>query len=389
MREIATAALDRPSDLIVGLTTVVTVCTALMIWLGLLGRASRATLLWTFAMLLSLLGPYASIAFAAMGTDFLLRPAGSGIACGAPMLVWSGLRAAQGKRPYAWIGFAQSAVSVLLLAVATPFDAAPAVFRWLFLASAIGAILGAAEVMRGAFHGSRFGMPLVAASGILFLLGIVGVVGGASGSSDYTDVIFVRGVIVGVTVYVLCVTVSVLFLANRRPGARDALEAMDAFMTEPMMHAVVREKLQRARGRREQSWSFIDLRLDDAGDLRGAIGEAAFSATVRRFEAIVQETLPAEADLSRVSPGHVLVFASQPSAVVREFVRTVINEIAAPSADAPTSMRLSASGGIVDVDIDTATYEALVTAASEAVERAQREGGDKWRRVGARPAPTV
>jgi GGDEF domain-containing protein len=164
---------------------------------------------------------------------------------------------------------------------------------------------------------------------------------------------------------------------------------MDAFMTEPMMHAVVREKLQRARGRREQSWSFIDIRLDDAGDLRDAIGEAAFTATAHRFEAVVAETLPAEADLCRVTPGHVLVFASQPSAVVREFVRTVINEIAAPSADAPTSMRLSASAGIVAVDIGSATYESLFAAASEAADRAQRDGGDKWLRVDARPTPTA
>lgn len=389
MRELATTVVSSPGGAVIGLTTVVTVCTALMIWLGLLGRTSRATWLWTLAMLLSLLSPYTSIIAAASGTDFTLSPAGSGIACGAPLLIWSGLRAAQGKRPYAWAGLLQSVVSVMLLTAASAFEAEATVFRWLFLASAVGAALGAVEAIRGAFTGSRFGIPLVAASAILLLLGTAGVVGSLSGTSGQTNVLFLRGVIISVTVYIICVTVSVLFLANRRRGASDVLEALDAFLPAALMHEVVREKLVRARQRREQNWSFIDMRIDDAEDLRGATGEAAFAATVRQFEAIIAETLPAEADLGRVTPGHVLIFASQPPAAVREFVRTVINEISAPRADAPLAMRLSASAGIVTVDTGSDTYETLVTAADAAAGRAQREGGDRWRRMETRATSTV
>src|SRR5690349_17405834 len=111
MREAAAATVEGAGDLVVGLTTTMTVCVALMIWIGLLGRASRATLLWTFALFLGLLGSYGTLASAAMGTDVLLHPVGFGIMFGMPLVIWSGLRAAQGKRSLAWMGFAQSLVS--------------------------------------------------------------------------------------------------------------------------------------------------------------------------------------------------------------------------------------------------------------------------------------
>ena len=77
----------------------------------------------------------------------------------------------------------------------------------------------------------------------------------------------------------------------------------------------------RARARREQGWSFIDLRLDDATDLREATGEATFGSMVRRFESIVGATFPGEADLCRAAPGHITVFASQPAGAVRDLAR--------------------------------------------------------------------
>ena len=374
-----------PGDLLVGLTTAATTCLAIMIWIGLLGRASRATLLWTFALTLALLGAYGSLASAAMGTDVLVHPVGLGIMFGMPLVIWSGLRAAQDKRSHAWIGFTQSAASVAVLTLTTNIPMGFTIFRWLFLLAAIGAALGAVELMRGDYRGSRFGMPLIVASGALLLIATVGVAGSASRSSAETDLLFIRVVVIATTVYVICATVSLLFLANRRPGARDVLEAVDAFMPAPMMRAVVRERILRARARREQNWSFVDLRLDDATDLREATGEAAFGSAVRRFESIVSETFPADADLCRVSAGHVTVFASQPSAAVREFVRTVLNEVSATQDEAPSSLRVSASAGIAEADVAKDSYDSLADAAARVADEAQREGGDRWRRA---EAPT-
>lgn len=383
MRELTDAAMGTlgSDDLVAGLTATATVCLALMIWIGLLGRASRATLLWTFALTLALLGSYTMLGSAALGRDVVAHPVGLGILCGMPVVIWSGLRAAQDARSHAWIGFAQSFCSVGVLALTTHLAIGPMVFRLVFLFAGLGAALGAIEVLRGAFRESRFGTPLVVASGILLLLATVGLAGGAAGSSRESDLLLIRAILLATIVYVICATVSLLFLSSRRRGAGDVLEAIDAFLPAPLMRAVVRERLARARVRGEQTWSFIDLRLDDATDLHEATSEAAFAATVRRFEEIVATTFPAEADLCRVAGGHVRVFASLPVSSVRELVRAVLTRVAEPRADAPISLRISASAGIVGVDAATADIDALAAAASAAADMAQRQGGDRWIRA--------
>lgn len=372
------------SDLVIAQTTVVTVCVAIMIWLGLLGRPSRATLYWTYGFILALLGSYASFTSAAMGQDVLLHPVAIGITCGLPTLIWSGLRVLARKRAYVWTGIVQSAASVAILWTTTELDAGFVIFTWLVLASGIAAAFGAIEVLRGAFRGSRFGTPLVTASGILLLLGVAGVIGSGVGSDANSEIAFARGLVLATTCYLICATVSLLYLANRRAGARDVLDALDGYMPEPMMRGVVREKLVRAAKRGEQNWSFIDIRIDDAIDLREATGDATFGTIARRVEAVVADVFPAEADLARIVPGQITIFVAQTSAAVRELVRTVLNSVGAPQADAPTNLRITVSAGIVTVDLQSDTYETLAAIAGRAAEQSQLQGGDRWVRVGNR-----
>jgi GGDEF domain-containing protein len=375
-----------PNDILIAQTTVVTSCLALMIWLGLLGRPSRATLLWSLGFALALLGSYGSVISASGGTDVLLHPVAFGIICGAPTLLWSGLRAAKGERSYAWVGFVQSAASFAALWLTTDAPIGFTVFRMVFFVASLGAALGAVEVLRGSFHGSRFGTPLVVSSAALVLLAIIGLVGSVTGASDASSIMFVRGVLVASTVYMICATVCLLFLANRRPGADDILQALDAMSPVPLMRAVVRERLLRARVRDERNWSFVDLRLDDAADLREASGELTYAAMVARFEDVVTTTFPADADLCRVTPGHALIFASQSPAAVREMVRRVLREVAQP--DDTTRFRMSASAGISPVDASVDTFDSLRETAGAAADAAQLEGGDRWIVVDA-PEPTA
>lgn len=368
-------------DLVIGQTTVVTVCVALMVWLGLLGRPSRASLLWTLGFVLALLGSYGSIVTAATGINVLMHPSSIGLACGTPTLIWSGLRAMKGQRAYAWAGFVHAAASVAALWATTNTPSGLLVFRLVFALAALSAALGAVEVRRGVFAGSRFGIPLLVASATLVLLAVIGVAGAFSGLSSESSLFFVRGVLMATTVYLLCATVSLLFLANRRPGADDILEALDAFVPLPLLRAMVRERLLRARTRREQNWTFLDIRLDDAVDLREATGELAFAATVSRFEDIVVATFPADADLGRAGPGHVLVLLSQSSAAVRELVRSVLNATAADSGGTTATLRISASAGIATVDAATDTFETLRETAGRAAETSQLNGGDRWTRA--------
>lgn len=370
------------SDLVLGQTTVATVCTALMVWLGLLTQPTRATLYWTLGFILALLGSYGSFASAAMGTDVLMQPVWIGVMAGMPLLLWSGLRAHAGKAAYPWAGFVQAVASVLILAFTAELPSAPLVFRWVVFGAALAAAVGASEVLRGSFAGSRFGTPLVVASAAVLLLGVVGVAVGPSAlAAGDTGLLFTRGVITFVTVYLVCAIVSLLFLANRRPGASDILGAFDGFAPPRMQAAVVRERLRRAVARDEQHWAFIDIRLDDADNLRDAAGDLGFTQIVDRFEQIIAETFAADADLAREAPGHVTVFLARSPATVRELVRTTLNRIAGDGADATLDLHVSASAGIVDIDPRVDGYVSLEAAASEAVVRAQGAGGDRWTRV--------
>jgi GGDEF domain-containing protein len=369
-----------PNDIIIAQTTVVTACLALMIWLGLLGRPSRATLLWTLGFVLALVGSYGSIVVASTGTDVLLHPVSIGLVCGAPTVLWSGLRAAKGERSHAWAGFVQAGASLAALWLSTDTPVAFTVFRLVFFAASLGAALGAVEVLRGSFHGSRFGTPLVVTSTALVLLALIGLVGSVTGIDDASNIMFVRGVLVAGTVYIITATVCLLFLANRRPGASDILQALDAMSPVPLMRAVVRERLLRARARDEQNWAFIDLRVDDAADLRDATGELTYASLVARFEDIVIRRFPGDADLCRVSPGHVLVFVSQPPAAVRELVRRVLEDTA--DGDVTESrFRMSASAGIAVVDPALDTFDTLTEAAGAAADASQLDGGDRWTRA--------
>lgn len=369
-----------PNDIVIAQTTVVTSCLALMVWLGLLGRPSRATLLWSLGFMLALLGSYGSIIVASTGTDVLLHPVAFGVICGAPALIWSGLRASQGQRSHAWAGFVQSGASLAALWLTTDTPAGPTVFRLVFFAATLGAALGAVEVLRGAFRGSRFGIPLVVTSTALVLLAVIGLVGAGAGVSEASSIMFVRGVLVTSTVYLITATACLLFLANRRPGADDILEALDAMSPVPLMRAIVRERLLRASARDESNWSFIDVRLDDAVDLRDATGELAYAALVARFEDEVVRTFPSDADLCRVTPGHVVVFVSQAPAAARELVRRLLERIADDTGTA-SPFRMSASAGIVVVDASLDTFDVLMSSAAAAAESAQLQGGDRWVRA--------
>lgn len=380
MHEFALQSIPGPSDLSVARTAIVTTCVVLVIWLGLLARPSRAMLYFTLAFLLALLGTYGSMVSAAFGMDVIGHPVGIGIAFGAPMLIWSGIREANGRRAYPWIGFAQSAVSIGLLAFTTYLPFGFDLFRWLYFFAALGAALGGIEVMRGVYRGSRFSSPLVTISfaGVGFaLIGVAPTIVPGIAEAQ-SDILFLRSAALATSIYIICATVSLLFLVNRRPGARDVLEALDAFAPPALFSAMTRERLHRAALRRETSWTIVDLRIDDAADIRAAVGEVAFGGICRRFESIIASTLPAEADLGRVVAGHVLVLIAQPARSVQELVRPILAAFSADDAASPISVRISASAGIAPVQPRSDTVESLVEAAAGAAEAAQAAGGDQW-----------
>lgn len=390
LREVSTggaaAIVAAPNGLIISGTTVVTVCLALMIWLGLLSRPSRATLIWTLGLILGLLGAYGALASIALGIDVLVHPVALGLLLGVPTVIWSGLRVTAGMTPHAWIGLGQSVGSFAALLVTTEGPYGSLVFRALVLGSALGATLGAIQLLRAGAQTARTGLPLVVASFATLLVATVGLAGSAAGTSATSDVLFVRTFVMISTVYIICATVSLLLITDRRVGGGERTDGLDALIPVSLMRSLTRGRLRRAALRRELTWSFIDIRLDDGEDLKDATGEATHSATVARFEEIVTTTFPAEADICRVSPGHLTVLVSQSFAAVRELVRTVLNETSAREEDAVVSLAITASAGVIAVDPAKDDYDGLAERAATAAAEAQLQGGDRWVRVGRAPA---
>lgn len=369
------AAASGVGELLLAQTTVVTVCLALVIWLGLLARPSRATLLWTLAFSIALLGTYGSIVAVSLGVDVVSHPVMVGLSAGTPTIIWSGLRAVKGKRTYAWIGFAQAAASVALLWSTTETPNNLLGVRLVFFGAGIGASVGAIEALRGSFRGSRFGIPLVAASGAMALIATIGLADTAGGLSADSSEVFMRATMVVRSAYCIGATVSLLFLSNRRAGASDILQAMDAMTPLPLLRGIVRERIRRARVRQERNWSFVELRLDEASDLRDATGEPSYIAVVSAFEKLIARVFPADADMGRLDSGRVVVFVALPVIAVRELARSVLEETAR-GQERPTAFHVSASAGITIVDPASDDFDSLLTAASTAAAAAQERGGN-------------
>ncbi|WP_396668810.1 hypothetical protein [Microbacterium sp. R86528] len=364
-------------------TTVVTTCVILMTWLGLVGRSGRPTMLWTLGLFFSLLGVYASYAGTALGLDTVVLPMGQAFGCGMPLLLWSGLRALHRKRAYSWAGPAQALVTFAVLMATAGSEFGAFAFRTAFFATGIALAVLAIEAMSGDTRGSLYTPPLVAACGLVFFLATVGfVLPLVTGNTlvELGDVVFTRVSMMIWTMFIITATVTLLFYANRRPGALDTLEALDAFMPQPLMRGVARERLARARHRDESDWTFIELCLDDLDDLRDASNGWSFRALVSTFETIIIQEVRAEADLSRVVPGRVQILVAESAASTRERVRLVINRLS-EEASGVANVRVSASAGIVPVVVGTDTYDELTALAHDAVLEAQGQGGDRWVRL--------
>ncbi|MEV8268626.1 hypothetical protein [Microbacterium sp. NPDC076911] len=373
-------------------TTVVTTCVILMTWLGLVGRPGRATMLWTLGFFFTLLGVYASYAGAALGIETAVLPVGQAFGCGMPLLLWSGLRALHRKRPYAWAGPAQALLTFFALTATAQLPINPFVFRAAFFATGIAVVAVAVEAMRGETRGSLYTPPLVAASLLVFALAAVGfflpLITGDT-LIELGDFLFTRISVMSSTIFLITATVTLLFYANRRPGAQDILEALDAFMPEPLMRGVARERLVRAARRNETDWTYIELCLDDLDDLRDASNAWSFRALLSTFGTIITEELRAEADLCRVAPGRVQILVAESAASTRERVRNVINRLST-EVSGIANVRVSASAGIVPVIVGKDTYDDLTKLAHDAVLEAQRLGGDRWVRLPARDSePTT
>lgn len=356
--------------------TVATLGTVMIIGLGFLPRPSRASLLWALAFVLAMVSTWVTLAGEALG-DEPARRAGLGFMLGAPALIWSGLRArGPGVRTFAWVAPVQAIVSAAVLVMIGDSPAYGLVFRVVFFGAAVFAALTLVELSRSPDRHERLVYPIAVVSGAFVVLAAFTLLSGVIFPATGGDLGLVRTLnSLGMLVYLVCATVSLLFFASVSPvGVQRA-------SSWPQFSVTASDRLARARSAGETSWVVLSVRMDDPDDIRVAAGESAFARIVDRFETAVRESFPAEADIGREARGRLVVLMSRPGPVVREHVRVLLRAVTEIDAAQQISVRLSASVGWAAADVVGYDFPVLLAAAQRAAEEASDLGGDRWQRL--------
>lgn len=149
----------------------------------------------------------------------------------------------------------------------------------------------------------------------------------------------------GMLAYVVCALVTLLFIARGGTGAA----------TGSTFAVVAADRLARAQRAGERSWALVYAQIDDAEDLRIVAGDSGFAAIAERLRGDVIEIFPTEADLGWFAPAGVAVLVAQPSAVLRERVRTLLRVFAASGAGVRVGTSASSAGRASQSSATTST----------------------------------
>ncbi len=368
-------------DVTTSMVAVVTVLAALVFGLATLARPSRATVTWGAAFGLGVLGAY--LWLAGQQTDEqALRGAASGVLLSFEPLVWIGLRMHRGHRTPWWpvAVFAAFAPTVLVVTAGSPWYLLA--FHTVFLVCGVFAALVAFELWRGRPAARDITMPLALASCGLFLVALASGVSAllTDAANTAAQLSALRGMnAVGTLVVSTCAAFT-LVLMVRADGVAPADTAAAI--------AGVRRRLQKAQAQNEQSWSILDVRLDDPADLREASTGSAFAMIADRFHEDIQEALPAAADAVRIDDARALVLIRGSEEVVQSHIRDILTRVSVIERDAPVhGIRASASIGWALVAVLGFDYDALAAGAGAAAVRAREGGGDRWNRATALDVP--
>lgn len=359
--------------------TIATLGTILFVGLAFLARPRRSTLLWSLTFMGIMVSCFGYLAASAAESEELRRGA-LGLLMGAPILLWSGLRAHRKVPTYAWISAVVAAVSIVALLAVGDSEWFGLAYRVVLFVSSIFGALFLLEWRRIPERSERLLWPVVISSAVYALTGVTVLIGAlftplATAEALASTRIFNS---IGMLVYMVCVLVSLVPLVT--PGAR-AIES-DAPQSEwGRFVGTARERLDRAEARGAATWSLLRIELDDAEDLQAAGGPSIFGRLIRDIQARVVAVFPTDADIAVAPDNAVIVLVSRPEMVIRELVREVLGRIAVRDPAAPITVTTSASIGWASVARSGYDLDALLAATAEAAASARAQGGDRWQRV--------
>ncbi|GAA3203542.1 hypothetical protein [Microbacterium terregens] len=350
---------------------IATVCTAMMLGLGFLARPGKATALWSAMYVVWLTSAFLGVTADLVDSGALWLVA-VGLIISVPAYTWSGLRAFRGAPSYAWIPVAVSiaAIGILILSAGQP--GFHLVGRAVFLAGALFNVLVVQELFRGPQRAQGFTVPLILSSGAWVVLGVVGIFAGALNLAENYELL-TQSNAVAAMIYQIAALATLLFMIRDTPPPI-------APSTTAAFYAQAADRLDRAKSAGEHTWTLLDIRLDDADELRAATGGSRFAQRSERFHEAVRSAFPAEADVAAVSEGRALVLVSRTASAVSASIRRLMTDLEAIDKDLPTAPQVSASIGWADVSTAGYEFEGLLAAADARAEAAVAEGGDRWKR---------
>lgn len=368
-------------DLAVIQSAVATVSTIVYVALGFLPRPGRAATMWTVALAHGMAASYGWLAAGMTGSAWLSAVA-VGLGLGGTAMTWAGARAYLGRaRAGAPIALASCGLAIAGLCGSVALDLYAAAFRVAFAAMAVFAALTIVELLRLTGRRHDEALPLVCASALLIVFGLLVVVDGVVQLVDVgpmslaAGLDFVRRLNALIMILYLFGAVLTFLLLTRRTSPRGAASATSPFRT------VVTDRLARAEHADDRWWAVLDVRLDDPTDIREVASTTAFDRVTASFRREVRAVFPAEADIEEQSTTRFLVVVSRPDAAIRHLLAQLLDRVSIAVNDPSIAVRLSASIGWAGVGIVGYGLTDLVAAASEAADRAERAGGDRWERV--------
>ncbi|WP_295013240.1 hypothetical protein [uncultured Microbacterium sp.] len=365
-----------PSVILVAL---VTLSTAIVFGLALLPRPSRATITWSAAFGIAMIATYVWVA--AMQFDSApLRAISSGLLVCFEPLLWLGVRFYAGKRPpwLAALAFPMFAPTVLVLFSGSEEYAT--VFRVVFTAAAVYAGLAAWELFRLRLTTHDVVLPLALVSCAFVVVAVVGLVAGVAriGSAPGDELSMLRDINgVGTVLTSQCASITIVLLARGESLLRTNLVRADQDE-----FGELRARLRRARGRQENSWSLLDVRLDDPSDLHDASGPAVYAGVVAAFQEHVRQALPASADMIWLAGERAIALLPGSEEAVRHHLRELLAHVSRiDERGTESAVRVSASIGWASVVSTGFDLDALRLDAAAGAEAARERGGDRWERA--------
>lgn len=366
------------STLVMPVIAIATLATVISIGLGFLPRPSRATAMWAATFATAMIGAYVWLAQGLVFPE-QLRAVGTGLAVAAMGLLYSGLRAFRGReKQYTTLMLAFVVIAPVVLLVATNLGIYGIMFRVVFCATAIIAVLTFLELVRLGPQLRDEALPLMGVSAAFVVFAGISIINGimvAGGDVPPTESLaFLRTInLIGMVVYIVCALVTTLLLTMNTGS-------MSAGPQHGFEHTV-RTRLDRARAAGDHWWSVLEIRLDDPDDIRLASSTAAFNAACEKFARDIDSVMPADADIEPMNRTRFIVLVPRPQGGVRELATELLERVSGIDDTAPMPIRLTASIGWAPVSAAGYNYDELVNAASKAARDAHASGGDRWVRV--------